>query len=195
MIKYTHLAAFGLLLSTVTTSHADITIKMLEPIVQAKVDLAAQRMHVIVNGEQLHTWKISSGRRGYATPAGTFAPYRIHKMWHSRKYNNAPMPYSVFYDGGFAVHGTSAVGRLGRPASHGCVRLRTSNAKKFYELVRQYGQNRTQIRLTGAWPGHLRSAKRTTRQNRQTARKRQTWQRSSARVRVRVRRGFGRAQN
>ena len=193
MFRFTYWSGLGLLLSTATASHADITIKMLEPIVEAKVDLVAQRMHVIVNGEQLHTWKISSGRSGYATPAGTFAPYRIHKMWHSRKYNNAPMPYSVFYDGGFAVHGTSAVGRLGRPASHGCVRLRTSNAKKFYELVRQYGQNRTQIQLTGAWPGHKRLVNRTTGQNRQTARSLQGSQRRS--TRVRVRRGFGRVGN
>lgn len=132
-------------------AHADITIKMLDPIVEARVDLTNQRLDVVVNGEKLHTWKISSGRAGYATPTGSYTPYRIHKMWHSRKYNNAPMPYSVFYDGGFAIHGTSAVSRLGRPASHGCVRLRTSNAKKFYELVTKYGRNRTAVKLTGRW--------------------------------------------
>ena len=100
---------------------ADVSIQMLDPIVEARVDLTNQRLDVVVNGEKLHTWKISSGRAGYATPAGTYTPYRIHKMWRSRHYTNAPMPCSVFYDGGYANHGTSAVGRLGRPASHGCV--------------------------------------------------------------------------
>ncbi len=171
MIKLkSHLLTAVLVLGTVTAAQADISIRMLKPIIKATVDLSAQRMHVTVNGEKLHTWKISSGRRGYATPPGTFSPYRMHKMWRSRKYNNAPMPYSVFYDGGFAVHGTSAVRRLGRPASHGCVRLRTKNAKRFYDLVRQYGQNRTQIHLTGAWAKRGKSSVRVAKKRRKLRR-------------------------
>ena len=69
----------------------------------------------------------------------------MHKMWHSRKYDMAPMPFAVFYDRGWAVHGTSAVSRLGKPASHGCVRLATPNAETFYTLVRRVGPGNTRI--------------------------------------------------
>ena len=70
-------------------------------------------------------------------------------MHHSKKYDNAPMPYSVFFHGGFAVHGTGAVWRLGSPASHGCVRLRTSNARKFYDIVKKHGKKNVTIKVIG----------------------------------------------
>jgi lipoprotein-anchoring transpeptidase ErfK/SrfK len=72
----------------------------------------------------------------------------MHKMWYSRKYDMTPMPYSVFFRGGYAIHGTNYVKRLGRPASHGCVRLATGNAKRFYDLVRAHGAGNTRIVLT-----------------------------------------------
>ncbi|MEM8685788.1 MAG: L,D-transpeptidase [Pseudomonadota bacterium] len=132
-------------------AQADIKVQMLEPIVKAKIDLSKQRMNVVVNGEVVHSWKISSGRRGYTTPTGSYYPYRMHKMWYSRKYDNAPMPHAVFFRGGYAVHGTKSISRLGRPASHGCIRLHPANAKKFYDLVRQHGRNRTLVSLDGGW--------------------------------------------
>jgi lipoprotein-anchoring transpeptidase ErfK/SrfK len=69
-------------------------------------------------------------------------------MWYSRKYQMSPMPYAIFYKGGYAVHGTYDLKRLGRPASHGCVRLHPSNAKKLYQLVMRYGLGNTQIVVT-----------------------------------------------
>mgnify|MGYP000459942441 FL=1 len=86
--------------------------------VVAKVDISDQKMRVYINGIPRHSWKVSTGRRGYRTPVGSYRPTRTHKMWHSRKYNMSPMPYSVFFHGGYAVHGTNYVKRLGRPASH-----------------------------------------------------------------------------
>lgn len=109
------------------------------PKIVAKIDISDQRMQVFVDGEQRHVWKVSTGRRGYYTPRGTYSPYRMHKMWHSRKYNNAPMPHAVFFHKGWAVHGTNAIKRLGRPASHGCVRLHPKNAKAFYHLIKKAG--------------------------------------------------------
>lgn len=109
------------------------------PKVVAKIDISEQRMQVFVDGEQRYIWKVSTGRRGYYTPRGTYSPYRMHKMWRSRKYNNAPMPYAVFFHKGWAVHGTNAIRRLGRPASHGCVRLHPKNAKAFYHLIKKAG--------------------------------------------------------
>lgn len=99
-------------------------------------------------GQVIHVWKVSTARKGYVTPRGSWRPTRLHKMWYSRKYDNSPMPYSVFYYGGYAVHGTGAVKSLGRPASHGCVRLQTANAATFYSLVKEIGPGNTRIIVT-----------------------------------------------
>lgn len=119
-----------------------------KPVVVATIDKSQQRMRVTVNGKLAYTWRVSTARRGYITPSGQWKPTRIHKMWYSRKYQMSPMPYSVFYHRGYAVHGTYDYKRLGRPASHGCVRLHPSNAKKFYQLVARYGMGRTQVVVT-----------------------------------------------
>lgn len=111
----------------------------------ARVDVGAQTMTVERHGRVIYRWKVSTARKGYVTPRGTWRPTRLHKMWYSRKYDNSPMPYSVFYYGGYAIHGTNYVKNLGRPASHGCVRLATGNAQKFYSLVREIGPGNTRI--------------------------------------------------
>ena len=123
--------------------------KPIAPSLVARIDLTHQRMHVSANGKPVASWKISSGRTGFETPTGRFRPKWISRMHYSRKYDNAPMPYSVFFNGGIATHGTTAVSGLGRPASHGCIRLRTPNARTFYHLVRSHGKNRTRIVVTG----------------------------------------------
>ena len=116
---------------------------------RATIDLARQRMTVTSNGKRLYRWRISSGKLGHETPPGTFKPSWMARQWYSRKYDMAPMPYSVFFNQGIATHGTSAVSRLGRPASHGCIRLHTANARRFYHLVRRHGKAATRITVTG----------------------------------------------
>lgn len=118
----------------------------------AVIDLTNQRMTVSINGLPTHSWAISSGRAGYSTPTGTFRPQWKARMWHSRKYDMAPMPHSVFFNGGIAVHATSAVGLLGRPASHGCVRLAPGNAATFFGLVTRHGMGSTRITVRGVAP-------------------------------------------
>ncbi|QPC88754.1 L,D-transpeptidase family protein [Mesorhizobium sp. NBSH29] len=113
----------------------------------ARIDVSRQVMTVSQQGRVLHTWPVSTGRKGFSTPRGTYRPTRMHKMWHSRKYDMSPMPYSVFFRGGYAIHGTGYVKQLGRPASHGCVRLATGNAQRFYSLVKQAGSKNTRIVL------------------------------------------------
>lgn len=119
-----------------------------KPVVVATIDKSQQRMRVTVNGKKVYNWRVSTARRGYITPSGQWKPTRIHRMWYSRKYQMSPMPYSVFYHRGYAIHGTNYVKQLGRPASHGCVRLHPSNAKKFYQLVARYGMGRTRVVVT-----------------------------------------------
>jgi hypothetical protein len=111
----------------------------------AKVDLSSQTMTVTRSGRVIYKWKVSTARKGYVTPRGSWRPTRLHRMWYSRKYDMSPMPYSVFYHRGYAIHGTGSVKQLGRPASHGCVRLHTANAAKFYALVKKVGRSNTRI--------------------------------------------------
>lgn len=111
------------------------------------VDLSTQSMEVVLDGEVQYNWAVSSGKRGYRTPTGNYGPISMHRRYFSHKYDNAPMPYSIFFHGGYAIHGTSHVNALGRPASHGCVRLSTEHAAMLFELVRQYGARNTSIRI------------------------------------------------
>jgi len=118
-------------------------------LVRVQVDLSTQRMNVSTGDGESYSWPISSGRAGHLTPRGRFHPQRMFAMVHSAKYNNAPMPHSIFFTGAYAIHGTNAVGALGRPASHGCIRLAPGNAAKLYELVQAEGAS---ISIVGALP-------------------------------------------
>ncbi len=122
------------------------------PSLAVKINLSSQRLELHYNGRQQDSWPISSGREGYPTPRGVFRPQWASKMWYSRKYDNAPMPHAVFFNGGVAVHGTQSIGALGQPASHGCVRLAPANAARFYALVHQHGYARTRIEVFGTPP-------------------------------------------
>ena len=115
------------------------------PDVRVDISLSRQRMVVTVAGVERHAWPVSTARKGYRTPLGSYRPERMHKRYFSRKYDNAPMPYAIFFHKGWAIHGTDAVGRLGRPASHGCVRLHPKNARALFALVSEHGRANTQI--------------------------------------------------
>ena len=107
--------------------------------VLARIDNSQQRMRVYVEGALTYVWPVSTARQGFWTPPGRYRVRRMERMWYSRKYDMSPMPYAMFFRGGYAIHGTSAVRQLGRPASHGCVRLHTANARALFELARQNG--------------------------------------------------------
>jgi len=128
-------------------SYGPATRKALGPAVMVRVDLSEQTMTVLVHGKTVDVWKVSTARRGYKTPTGFWTPYRMHTMWHSRKYDNAPMPNSIFFHEGYAIHATPHIKRLGTPASHGCVRLHPDNAKKLFALVRQYGPSAVRVSI------------------------------------------------
>ncbi len=116
--------------------------------VEIVIDKKTQRMTVFVGGEKRHEFAVSTGRAGYETPAGTFRPSSMHKMAISVKYGNTPMPHTIFFTRvGHAIHATTAVRQLGRPASHGCIRLSPANAKLVFQLVQQMGLENTTIRI------------------------------------------------
>jgi len=116
--------------------------------VVAKVDISRQKMQVYVDGRMSYSWAVSTGVGRYRTPTGSYRPKVLRRMHYSRKYHNSPMPHSVFFRGGYAIHGTNAIRRLGRPASHGCVRLHPANARTLYGLISRHGMSNTRIVIT-----------------------------------------------
>jgi lipoprotein-anchoring transpeptidase ErfK/SrfK len=114
------------------------------------INKSTQRMSVAVNGSLQFTWPVSTGRAPYGTPNGTFTPQMMARSWFSRKYYNSPMPHSIFYYKGYAIHGTTHISRLGGPASHGCVRLHPRNAATLFALVQSHGKANTRIVVTGS---------------------------------------------
>ena len=119
----------------------------LPPIVVVNVSIASQTMSVSVNGWPEGYWRISSARSGYHTPRGSYRVTRMAREYYSKKYDDAPMPNSVFFYGGYAIHGTNHISQLSRPASHGCIRLHPSDSADLFELVEQYGMSRTRINI------------------------------------------------
>ena len=124
-----------------------------DPTLFADIDLGAQTMTVSDKNGEIARWRISSARGGYRTPTGTFTPHYTARMHYSKQYHFSPMPYSVFFNDGVAVHGTNDVRNLGRPASHGCVRTHPKNAKIFYDLVQEHGMEMTRVTVRGKPPG------------------------------------------
>jgi hypothetical protein len=116
------------------------------------IDKSSQRLTVTADGRVLHSWAVSPGRAGYGTPNGSYRPQRLARRWFSRKYYNSPMPHSIFFSGGFAIHGSYEIHRLGGPASHGCVRLHPVHAATLYGLVQRHGMESTSIVVSGAIP-------------------------------------------
>ncbi len=114
----------------------------------ANISLSSQTMTVTQNGIVKYRWKVSTARRGYVTPQGAWKAKWLSRDHRSRKYDNAPMPYAVFFNGGYAVHATFDLKRLGRPASHGCVRLHPDNAATFFSLAQRTGLSNTRIVVT-----------------------------------------------
>jgi lipoprotein-anchoring transpeptidase ErfK/SrfK len=117
--------------------------------IRIEIDKSTQRMTVTVDGEKRHVFKVSTGKQGFATPSGSFRALVMKEMHYSRKYDNAPMPNSIFFtNNGHAIHATSAVKNLGRPASHGCVRLAPKDAKTLYDLVKSMGMRTVTIHVS-----------------------------------------------
>lgn len=113
----------------------------------AVVDVSEQRMRVYEGDRLLHDWPVSTARKGKVTPRGNYSPQWLSKNHKSSRYNNAPMPNAIFYSGHYAIHGTYDTGKLGRPASSGCVRLSIENSARLFDHVRRNGKSSLRIRV------------------------------------------------
>ena len=136
------IAATTLMLFAAGTAQAKVSIT---------IDKDAQMMTVAVDGTERYHWPVSSGIPSRETPNGTFRAFRMEAEHYSKEFDDAPMPHSIFFTKiGHAIHGTESEGRLGTPASHGCVRLSRANATTLYALVQQQGVLNTTVTLTGS---------------------------------------------
>jgi hypothetical protein len=119
-----------------------------QAVTRIHIDLSTQTMHVNSSSGS-YSWPVSTARAGYVTPRGSFSPKSLQSIHYSKKYDNAPMPHSIFFSGGYAIHGSYATGSLGSPASHGCVRLSPSHAAQLYQMVQAEGGH---ITISGSPP-------------------------------------------
>lgn len=117
------------------------------------IDQSTQHMTVSVDGAVRYSWPVSTGRAGYGTPNGTFRPNRMEVEHFSRKFDDAPMPHSIFFTQlGHAIHGSLDVPHLGSAASHGCVRLSPDHATMLFQLVNAEGMHDTTVVISGHIP-------------------------------------------
>ena len=122
--------------------------------VLVSIDKATQRMSVSVDGVRRYDWPVSTGAPGYSTPTGSFRPFRMERDHFSQEWDNAPMPYSIFFTPlGHAIHGSYQTNRLGTAASHGCVRIAPANAAILFALVSAEGLSSTEVTVMGNDPG------------------------------------------
>lgn len=143
-ILYSTLCAAALALPCASAASANIFIA---------INQGTQRMLVTVNGVTRYDWPVSTGRAGHGTPNGVFKINRLDAAHHSKEYNNAFMPDSMFFDlNGHAIHGYSDIPHLGMAVSHGCVRLAPANAALLFSLVKQEGMANTTVQITGHIP-------------------------------------------
>jgi len=119
------------------------------------IDKSSQRMMVAVDGRPAYVWPVSTGVGGFGTPTGHFRPRWMARSWFSTRYYGSPMPYSIFFHKGYAIHDTNYISRLGGPASHGCVRLHPGAAATLFALVQGAGMANTAILITGGHPGMI----------------------------------------
>jgi lipoprotein-anchoring transpeptidase ErfK/SrfK len=135
------------------------------------IDKTTQKMSVFIEGTKKYDWRVSTGRPGYSTPSGTYTATSMNEVWYSKEWDNAPMPHAIFFMmDGHAIHGSYEVRNLGKPVSHGCVRIAPQNATLLYQLVGKNGLKNTQVVLTGVTPGgESKVASRTPRQKPQVA--------------------------
>lgn len=95
---------------------------------EACVDLSADQAWLMDGGAVSYgPVPITSGKPGYETPSGVFSVTYKDRDHLSREYDNAPMPYSVFFNGGIAFHQGSL-----NTQSHGCIRLSQEAARTFF---------------------------------------------------------------
>jgi len=103
-----------------------------------EIDLSEQRLRAWEGKKLVYSYRISGGKRSTPTPIGRFrinSKYRTHRM-RGRGYNIPDVPYTMYFYGGYAIHGAYWHNRFGTPVSHGCVNLPVKQARRLYNWTR-----------------------------------------------------------
>src|SRR5882724_5991679 len=128
------------------------TVPSLAMNVDIYVDKISQHMRVSVDGVEKYNWLVSTGGQGFDTPSGNFHIFRMEKDHFSKEWDDAPMPYSMFFTGiGHAIHGSYHIKALGTRASHGCVRLAPENAAVLWDLITKAGFKNNTVVIKGGF--------------------------------------------
>jgi lipoprotein-anchoring transpeptidase ErfK/SrfK len=99
------------------------------------VSLSHQRIYAYENGQLVHSHLASTGLPGSPTVQGDYSIYvkYLADDMTGPGYYLPQVPYTMYFYQGYAIHGTYWHNSFGRPMSHGCVNLPTSEAQWFYD--------------------------------------------------------------
>lgn len=100
-----------------------------------EIDISDQKLTAWQGDAPVFETIVSTGKPGWRTLPGTFAVYRKYEATRMTgpDYDTPDVPWTMYYSGGFAIHGAYWHNNFGVPVSHGCVNLRVPEAKALYE--------------------------------------------------------------
>lgn len=124
--------------------------------ISLKVDLSQRTLKVVEDGDVVRTYGVAVGSRKHPTPTGRFWTGRIdwNPRWvpppskWARKYKpkapgdprNPMQGVKIYFrEPWYFIHGTNAPGSIGTASSHGCIRMRTKDAKALARRISKYG--------------------------------------------------------
>jgi lipoprotein-anchoring transpeptidase ErfK/SrfK len=100
-----------------------------------EVNVATQRLIAWEGPTPVYAVVVSTGTDAHPTLPGSFAVQSKHRTARMRgdDYDVPDVPYTMYYSGGYAIHGAYWHRRFGTPVSHGCVNVAVNHAKWLYD--------------------------------------------------------------
>jgi len=131
------LSVIGVASSAVTASSKDETIKQTIQTLQKseqrwiQVDLSTQRLTAWEGKKPVYAVTVSTGKKSTPTRIGSFKIQSKHKStrMRGRDYDVPNVPYTMFYQGNYGIHGAYWHKKFGTPVSHGCINVAPNHAK------------------------------------------------------------------
>lgn len=103
-----------------------------------EINLKEQKLSAWQGNELVYKINVSTGKRSTPTLTGVFAvqtKLRVSRMRGSG-YNIPDVPYTMYYDGNYAIHGAYWHNNFGTPVSHGCVNLPPKKARLLFDWAK-----------------------------------------------------------
>ena len=125
---------------------------------RVEINKTEQMLRAYEGDQLVFETRISTGRRGFETPKGSYHAGVKHRYHYSKRYHNAPMPFSVQVNGHIFIHGFTEVPMW--PASHGCIRVPLAGNNPAAEFF-AWAEPGMPIVISGQWAGPPKPAKNT----------------------------------